>query len=52
MEDGRLDNELTFEDILKIFRKRFWWFFLTVVVTVAIALIYLFTTTPIYEAST
>ena len=52
MEDGRLDNEITFEDILKIFRKRFWWFFLTVVVTVAIALIYLFTTTPIYEAST
>ena len=47
-----MENELTFEDILKIFRKRFWWFFLTVVVTVAIALIYLFTTTPIYEAST
>ena len=31
MEDGRLDNELTFEDILKIFRKRFWWFFLNLV---------------------
>lgn len=48
----KMGNELTFEDILKIFRKRFWWFFLPVVVTVVITLIYLFNTTPIYEANT
>ncbi len=52
MENVKLENELTFEDIIKIFKKRFWWFFLTVIVTVLIALVYLFTTTPIYEAST
>jgi capsular exopolysaccharide synthesis family protein len=47
-----MENELTFEDILKIFKKRSWWFLLTVVVTVAITLIYLFNATPIYEANT
>ncbi|PNR96991.1 polysaccharide biosynthesis tyrosine autokinase [Petrotoga sp. 9PWA.NaAc.5.4] len=51
MEEEKQENELTFEDILKIFKNRFWWFFLTVIVTVCITLIYLFTATPIYEAT-
>ncbi|RAO99215.1 sugar tyrosine-protein kinase [Petrotoga sp. 9PW.55.5.1] len=46
-----MENELTFEDILNIFKKRFWWFFLTVVVTVTITLLYLLNATPIYEAT-
>lgn len=51
MEPEVYEDELTLEDILHIFKKRFWWFFLTVVITVAITITYLFLTTPIYEAS-
>ncbi|WP_129408534.1 GumC family protein [Marinitoga lauensis] len=51
MEPEIYEDELTLEDIIHIFKKRFWWFFLTVVVTVAITMAYLFTTTPIYEAN-
>ncbi|GAB6190165.1 exopolysaccharide transport family protein [Marinitoga arctica] len=51
MEPEIYEEELTLEDIIHIFKKRFWWFFLTVVITVALTLVYLFTTTPIYEAS-
>jgi len=50
-EQENFEEELSFEDIIKIFRKRFWWFFLTVVITAVITLIYIFTATPIYEAS-
>jgi len=50
-EQENFEEELSFEDIIKIFKKRFWWFFLTVVITAVITLIYIFTATPIYEAS-
>lgn len=50
--DGELvRDELTFEDLLRIFKKRFWWFFGTVIITIAITVIYLIVATPIYEAS-
>lgn len=42
---------MTFEDILRIFRKRFWWFFSTLFVVVTLTVIYLLIATPIYEAS-
>jgi capsular exopolysaccharide synthesis family protein len=51
MEPEIYEDELTLEDIIHIFKKRFWWFMLTVIVTVAITITYLFLTTPIYEAS-
>ncbi|SHF00144.1 capsular exopolysaccharide family [Marinitoga hydrogenitolerans DSM 16785] len=51
MEPEIYEEELTLEDIIHIFKKRFWWFFATVVVTIVLTLVYLFTTTPIYEAS-
>jgi uncharacterized protein involved in exopolysaccharide biosynthesis len=51
MEPEVYENELTLEDIIHIFKKRFWWFFLTLVITVVITLVYLFLATPIYEAS-
>lgn len=44
-------DELTLEELFRIFKKRFWWFFATVVVTVAVTIIYLMLATPIYEAS-
>jgi capsular exopolysaccharide synthesis family protein len=47
-----VENELTLSDIFRIFKRRFWIFFLVVVVTVVITGIYLFFfTVPIYEAS-
>ncbi|MCD6551328.1 exopolysaccharide transport family protein, partial [Thermotoga sp.] len=49
--EQELEKELTLEDILRIFRKRFWWFFLVLVVTVVLTVVYLFLATPIYEAS-
>lgn len=50
--DGEIvRDELTFEDILRIFRKRFWWFFSTLFVVVTLTVIYLLIATPIYEAS-
>jgi len=50
--DGEIvRDELTFEDILRIFRKRFWWFFSTLFVVVTLTVVYLFIATPIYEAS-
>ncbi len=51
MDQESTREELTLEDIFRIFRKRFWWFFLTLVATVLITLIYLFLATPIYEAN-
>ncbi|WGS66040.1 GumC family protein [Marinitoga aeolica] len=51
MEPEIYEDELTLEDIMHIFKKRFWWFFLTVAVTVALTITYLFITTPIYEAN-
>ncbi|KAF2955572.1 polysaccharide biosynthesis tyrosine autokinase [Marinitoga sp. 38H-ov] len=51
MEPEIYEDELTLEDIMHIFKKRFWWFLLTVIVTVAITITYLFLTTPIYESS-
>lgn len=50
-EQENYEQELSFEDIIRIFKKRFWWFFLTAFVTGVITLIYIFTATPIYEAS-
>jgi capsular exopolysaccharide synthesis family protein len=50
-EQENFEEELSFEDIIKIFKKRFWWFFLTAFITGVITLIYIFTATPIYEAS-
>lgn len=47
-----VENELTLSDIFRIFKRRFWIFFLVVVVTVVITGVYLFFfTVPIYEAS-
>ncbi|NUU99632.1 sugar tyrosine-protein kinase [Marinitoga sp. 1154] len=51
MDPEIYEDELTLEDIIHIFKKRFWWFFATVVITVALTILYLFLTTPIYEAS-
>ncbi|AEX85625.1 capsular exopolysaccharide biosynthesis protein [Marinitoga piezophila KA3] len=51
MEPEIYEDELTLEDIIHIFKKRFWWFFATVVVVVALTIAYLFVTTPIYEAN-
>ncbi|HOQ39448.1 MAG TPA: polysaccharide biosynthesis tyrosine autokinase [Fervidobacterium sp.] len=51
MDQESTKDELTLEDIFRIFRKRFWWFFLILVATVLITLIYLFLATPIYEAN-
>ncbi|MBO8161205.1 MAG: polysaccharide biosynthesis tyrosine autokinase [Thermosipho sp. (in: Bacteria)] len=45
------EEELTLEDILHIFKKRFWVFFITVFLTVTFVVIYLLFATPIYEAS-
>ena len=45
-------RELTLGDIWRIFKKRFWWFFITLLVTLAITGVYLYFATPIYEAST
>lgn len=44
-------RELTLEDILKMFRKRFVLFLLVVIGVVVITGIYLFVATPIYESS-
>ena len=44
-------NELTLEDLLYIFKKRFWVFFVTLMLTVALVVGYLILATPIYEAS-
>ncbi|QTA38450.1 polysaccharide biosynthesis tyrosine autokinase [Thermosipho ferrireducens] len=50
MEPEIYENELTLEDIFHIFRKRFWWMFLTFAATVSLTILYLFLATPIYEA--
>lgn len=44
-------DELTLEDLLYIFKKRFWVFFVTLILTVALVVDYLILATPIYEAS-
>ena len=44
-------NELTLEDIFRIFKKRFWLFFALVVITVVITGIYVFNVIPVYESS-
>ena len=51
MDQENNEQMPTLEDIFRIFRKRFWWFFVTLVATVLITLIYLFLATPIYEAN-
>ncbi|MDK2886940.1 MAG: polysaccharide biosynthesis transport protein, partial [Thermosipho sp. (in: thermotogales)] len=52
MDQEVYQDELTLEDILHIFRKRFWVFFVTFILTVVLVVIYLIYATPIYEAST
>ncbi|MCP5456189.1 MAG: polysaccharide biosynthesis tyrosine autokinase [Thermotogae bacterium] len=52
MDEQNLSEEITLEEILHIFKKRFWWFFITFVITVAVTIVYVFQVTPIYEAST
>ncbi|MGC9214928.1 Wzz/FepE/Etk N-terminal domain-containing protein, partial [Athalassotoga sp.] len=44
-------NELTLGDIWRIFRKRLWIFLIVLIVVVAITLIYVYSQTPIYEAT-
>ncbi|MBZ4650002.1 polysaccharide biosynthesis tyrosine autokinase [Thermosipho sp. (in: thermotogales)] len=51
MDQEVYQDELTLEDIFHIFRKRFWVFFVTFILTVAFVVIYLIYATPIYEAS-
>ena len=51
MDNGEEYRELTLGDIWRIFKKRFWWFLVTVVVTLVVTGIYLYFATPIYEAS-
>jgi len=51
MDQENSEQMPTLEDIFRIFRKRFWWFLLTLVATVLLTLIYLFLATPIYEAN-
>lgn len=51
MDQEVYQDELTLEDIFHIFRKRFWVFFVTFILTVAFVVIYLMYATPIYEAS-
>jgi len=51
-ENEKQDLELTLEDIIKIFKKRWVWFVLITVITTVITAIYTFTQTPIYEAYT
>jgi uncharacterized protein involved in exopolysaccharide biosynthesis len=45
-------NELTLGDIWRIFKKRLWIFLIVLIVVVAITLIYAYSQTPIYEATT
>jgi len=40
-------DELTLEDLLYIFKKRFWVFFVTLILTVALVVGYLILATPI-----
>ena len=51
MEPEVYRDELTLEDLLHIFKKRFWVFFVTLILTVALVVVYLILATPIYEAS-
>ena len=45
-------SELTLGDIWRIFKKRLWIFLIVLIVVVAITLIYAYSQTPIYEATT
>ncbi|NPU89515.1 MAG: polysaccharide biosynthesis tyrosine autokinase [Fervidobacterium sp.] len=50
--DGEIrQDELTLEDILRIFKKHIWWFVATLIGIVALTVAYLIVATPIYEAS-
>jgi len=51
--DEYKDNseELSLEDIIFMFKRRFWWFLAVVVITVAITVGYVMVATPIYESS-
>lgn len=50
--DGEIrQDEITLEDILRIFKKHIWWFVATLIGTVALTVAYLIVATPIYEAS-
>jgi uncharacterized protein involved in exopolysaccharide biosynthesis len=51
MEPEVYTDELTLEDLIHIFKKRFWIFFATLILTVAAVVVYLVLATPIYEAS-
>ncbi|MGC9385055.1 MAG: Wzz/FepE/Etk N-terminal domain-containing protein, partial [Kosmotogaceae bacterium] len=52
MDENSQDyRELTLEDILRMFRKRWKIFLIVVIAVVVITGVYLFFATPIYEAS-
>ncbi|SHH28518.1 GumC family protein [Thermosipho atlanticus] len=51
MDPEIIQDELTLEDIIHIFKKRFWVFMTTLILTVVAVVVYLIYATPIYEAS-
>lgn len=51
MDQEMTRDEITLEDLLRIFKRRFWWFFATVIAVFAVTIVYLMLATPIYEAS-
>jgi len=44
-------DEITLDEILRIFKKRIWWFIATIVLTGIATVVYLMLATPIYEAT-